>query len=143
MPPIAPELRQFYRTPEWFASREIVATRAKGKCEWCKKPKGIVLVALDGSGRWYNKNTRQWVRPPSFPARGSLDMRAEFPRELRKVVLTVAHLDHDPETNEHDPERLAHLCQRCHLLYDGPHHRATARLRRDRATGQLRLELTS
>ena len=35
-----------------------------------------------------------------------------------EVVLTVAHLDHDP-TNC-DPENLKALCQRCHNGYDAP-----------------------
>lgn len=34
------------------------------------------------------------------------------------VVLTVAHLDHDP-TNC-DPDNLRALCQRCHNGYDAP-----------------------
>jgi hypothetical protein len=33
-----------------------------------------------------------------------------------KVVLTVAHLDHD--LVDHSDENLAALCQRCHLTYD-------------------------
>lgn len=35
-----------------------------------------------------------------------------------KVVLTVAHLDHTPETM--DLKQLAALCQRCHNSYDTP-----------------------
>ena len=35
-----------------------------------------------------------------------------------KVVLTVAHLDHDEENHEVKDERLAALCQWCHLNYD-------------------------
>lgn len=34
------------------------------------------------------------------------------------VVLTVAHLDHQPENCEDD--NLAALCQRCHNTYDAP-----------------------
>ena len=34
------------------------------------------------------------------------------------VVLTVAHLDHQPENNADD--NLAALCQRCHNTYDAP-----------------------
>lgn len=33
-----------------------------------------------------------------------------------KVVLTVAHLDHDTTNNA--MENLRHWCQRCHLRYD-------------------------
>ena len=40
------------------------------------------------------------------------------------VVLTVAHLDHQPENV--DPDNLRALCQRCHLAYDADHHRINA-----------------
>lgn len=36
------------------------------------------------------------------------------------VVLTTAHLDHQPEHSE--DENLAAMCQRCHLTYDVPFH---------------------
>ncbi|KKK44213.1 hypothetical protein LCGC14_3167410, partial [marine sediment metagenome] len=35
-----------------------------------------------------------------------------------RVILTVAHLDHDPSNN--DPENLRALCQMCHNVYDRP-----------------------
>ena len=38
------------------------------------------------------------------------------------VVLTVAHLDHDPPNCADD--NLEAMCQRCHLRYDAHHHRA-------------------
>lgn len=38
------------------------------------------------------------------------------------VVLTVAHLDHQPENCA--PENLRALCQRCHNRYDAPNRRA-------------------
>jgi hypothetical protein len=34
------------------------------------------------------------------------------------VVLTIAHLDHDAENHEVKDERLAALCQSCHINYD-------------------------
>ncbi|MCK5633007.1 hypothetical protein KAH94_04610, partial [bacterium] len=33
-----------------------------------------------------------------------------------KVVLTVAHLDHDPTNNKES--NLAAMCQKCHFAYD-------------------------
>lgn len=51
-----------------------------------------------------------------------------------KVVLTIAHLNHQPE--DCDEENLKALCQRCHLLYDSEHHRKTAqqtRLAKDKS----------
>ncbi len=38
------------------------------------------------------------------------------------IVLTVAHLNHQPEDNR--PENLLHLCQGCHNRYDAPTRRA-------------------
>ena len=38
------------------------------------------------------------------------------------VVLTVAHLDHDPSNCADD--NLEAMCQRCHLRYDQHHHTA-------------------
>ena len=147
--PIAPELRQFYRTPQWFEARGKVKARAKGKCEWCGKPKGNVRVALDQPGRWYDEQDEQWVRPPSMARaleRMMIDpfqFEMERPRAAYTVrcVLTTAHLDRNPGNDALD--NLAALCQRCHLVYDAAQHRQNARLRRDRETGQLRLELVA
>lgn len=54
-----------------------------------------------------------------------------------KIVLTVAHLDHQPENN--DRTNLRALCQRCHLTYDAAHHarNAAATRRGRRAAGDL------
>jgi 5-methylcytosine-specific restriction endonuclease McrA len=53
------------------------------------------------------------------------------------VVLTVAHLNHEPMDCR--DENLRALCQRCHLNYDRPRHIAHAKARRHarRATGDL------
>lgn len=48
-----------------------------------------------------------------------------------RVVLTTAHLDHQPENC--DPSNLRAWCQRCHLAYDAAHHaRNRAETRRSR-----------
>jgi hypothetical protein len=54
-----------------------------------------------------------------------------------KVVLTVAHLDHDP--SHADPARLRALCQRCHLRLDRHQHAANAHATRRarKAVGEL------
>lgn len=53
------------------------------------------------------------------------------------VVLTIAHLDHDPTNN--DFGNLKAMCQRCHNRYDQPHRQKNAaKTRRERkATGDL------
>ena len=60
-------------------------------------------------------------------------------REGARIVLTVAHLDHDPQNNT--DANLAALCQRCHLGHDRLLHMLHARQTRERKTGQLRLGL--
>jgi hypothetical protein len=54
-----------------------------------------------------------------------------------KVILTTAHLDHQPENC--DPQNLKAMCQACHLHYDREHHAQTAyRTRRvGKASGDL------
>ena len=44
-----------------------------------------------------------------------------------KIVLTVAHLNHQPEDCR--DENLRAMCQRCHLRYDREHHALTRRAR--------------
>ena len=51
-----------------------------------------------------------------------------------RVVLTIAHLNHDIKDNRYD--NLAALCQRCHLRYDAEHHAKNAKATRDRKRGQ-------
>ena len=73
---------------------------------------------------------------PDFP-----DCRAEnhkpHPDTGSKVVLTIAHLDHQPENN--DPSNLKAMCQRCHLNYDKDHHRLSRQLNKAKDAGQTEL----
>ena len=41
-----------------------------------------------------------------------------------RIVLTIAHLDHD--INNNDPCNLRALCQQCHLRWDVEHHTTNA-----------------
>lgn len=67
---------------------------------------------------------------------GTLDdsMLGEWsPRPIR-VVLTVAHLDHDAAN--HDRDNLRAMCQRCHLRLDRHQHARNAAATRARKVGQ-------
>lgn len=90
---------------EWQAIRAAIKARSGDCCE--------------GSPRW---PTCEAVNGAPHPATGS------------KVVLTVAHLDHDPSIT--DLERMRHWCQRCHLVYDSAHHQANATITRSTRRGQ-------
>lgn len=59
-----------------------------------------------------------------------------------KVILTIAHLDHDPENWEVQDNRLRALCQGCHLGYDIKRHVANRRYGRNHnGKHQLKLPL--
>lgn len=57
----------------------------------------------------------------------------------KRVVLTVAHVDHDEQHNA--PENLLALCQRCHLVMDGADNLHRRRERRAAEDGQRPLPL--
>lgn len=73
---------------------------------------------------------------PAYP-----DCRAEngkpHPVTGSKVVLTVAHLDHDPPNVS--PDNLKAWCQRCHLTYDARFHAENAAKTRRSRSPQLDL----
>lgn len=54
-----------------------------------------------------------------------------------KVVLTIAHLDHQPENCE--PDNLKAWCQRCHLNYDKDHHAISRQDSKAKESGQISL----
>jgi len=87
--PIRPENLHHYRGQAWKAVRAQILERAGNRCE--------------GS--------------PAYP-----DCRAQngqaHPETGSKVVLTIAHLDHNPANNA--PENLRAWCQRCHNKFDAP-----------------------
>lgn len=115
--PIRPENRALYPADWPEISRRIRFARAQGRCE---------CDGRCGTGH-HVRCTAANLGP--HPVTGS------------RVILTVAHLDHDP-TNCADSNLMA-ACQRCHLAYDAEHHRETrAATRRAavEAAGQLALE---
>lgn len=64
--------------------------------------------------------------------------RTEYPRKPHQVILTVAHLDHNPGHN--DRSNLRVLCPRCHLIYDSSHHVQNARKTRISKKARAKLE---
>ena len=59
------------------------------------------------------------------------------PETGSKVILTTAHLDHNPANN--DPDNLAALCQKCHNTYDAAKRYANRKHRAHATAGQLSL----
>ena len=121
--------------PDWpDISRRIRFDRAKNKCERCGAPNGQVIARSDDAYMLENGATfdAETGAPRGF-WRGS-----EFPAiRWTKVVLTVAHINHDTADNR--DENLAAWCQRCHLRHDRKQHAESARKTREIRAGQLRL----
>lgn len=108
--PIHPDRMKLYpggstRSPEWRALRGAILERAGNRCE----------------------GTTQ------FPACRAVNAEAH-PETGSRVVLTIAHMDHDPGHN--DPANLRALCQRCHLAWDRTHHTVNASITRRLRAGQ-------
>lgn len=100
---------------DWNKIRKSVLRRANDHCEWCG-------VRNASEIQRHKKNSAIYRYP--YAGDEYLDgMEGPWFNPV-KVVLTIAHLDHDPGNNE--PGNLAALCQRCHLRYDGPLHKHNA-----------------
>ena len=107
--PIRPENRHRYGTDWKEFSHRIRFERAEGRCE-CHGECGRGTH----DGRCPNEHGK--------PAYGTGS----------KVVLTTAHLTHEPECRDED--KVKAMCQGCHLHYDKAHHAETAyRTRKEKA----------
>jgi len=124
--------------------RPRILARAQNKCERCGLPNHSTIIrSLDDGDDYLILNSLSiWETPDGTWVRMS-EMPEEFEAQPRttKVVLTIAHLDHDITHNTDD--NLQALCQRCHLLHDGElharHAAETRRCKMEVATGQMRL----
>ncbi len=111
---------------DWKQIRSGILKRAGDCCECC----GVANYAVgwrDGKGEFHELPEDR-------------DHLVE-PEDTLRIVLTIAHLDHDVTNNE--PANLQALCQRCHLTHDASFHARNAaitRRRRQVAAGQAEIE---
>jgi len=134
--------------PYWHKlSRHIRHVRAGDCCEWCgvKNGRNIIRSGIDPehyvyydplADCVYTYPNGDWIRMSELPS--------EFDGEPIRIILTVAHLDHDKTNNRFS--NLAALCQRCHLNHDRFYHADNAQRTRAKkkhaariAAGQLEL----
>jgi hypothetical protein len=96
-----------------------IRKRSGNKCEKCGIPNSSIIFSVPiyvrtGSKRYGPRAI--WFSSHSDAAR--LDAIRIGEIKQVKVVLTVAHMDHDEHNHEVSDDRLAHWCQKCHLEYD-------------------------
>jgi hypothetical protein len=116
----------------WPELRELVRERDHERCRFCCVPNGArILRELADPFRWIDED--------DFDVGIEADGDDYEPThgDVVRIVLTVAHLDHDVAHN--GPDNLAALCQRCHLRLDRRQHADSSARTRDRKAGQLRL----
>lgn len=130
--PIKPENKHKY--PANWASeiRPRILARAENRCEnpECRVHNGAV--------GYREKDGRFVMLGRSVDEAGLKCDNAELDgHKVIRIVLTIAHLDHD-ETNSAD-ENLAALCQRCHLRHDQQQHTTNSYMTRmkKRNNGEL------
>lgn len=124
--PIRPENRHRY-PPNWRDIRAAILKRAGDCCEFCGTPNHVWAVR-GNIWRWEKKDIEALAKPRE---------------KIYLIVLTIAHLDHQPEncdgmenggpaipTWRIADSNLRALCQRCHLHWDSLHHRQTAYMTR-------------
>lgn len=106
------------RDPLWLSHvRPRIMKRANNKCEFCGLEHNSIVYSItmqvNENGR-YKKRTI-WFRDIRDSIRENTN---GLPPKKVKVILTIAHLDHDENNFEVSDDRLKALCQICHLRLD-------------------------
>jgi hypothetical protein len=140
--PIRAEQRALY-PPNWREISAEIRKRANHCCETCGlrnysvgyRDKDGAFHPLAGSGpcdcagqgrEWPSLQpiTHREAREFAEVQNTEADGRDADGHRWFVIVLTVAHLDHDPRNCA--PSNLKALCQKCHLDYDQAHHQQNA-----------------
>lgn len=115
------------RDPLWLSHvRPRIMKRANNTCEFdgCDFKHGEIVFAVKYKGKttgWYRTIEETEGMPMTGESKrnwktGKVE-RVANPKKV-KIVLTIAHLDHDETNYEVSDDRLKAACQLCHLRYD-------------------------
>jgi hypothetical protein len=117
--PIRPE-HVFLYPIDWVQlSHQIRFVRAGGRCEHCGRPHMQKVFHL-GDGGWWDRSRQCWRIGRGRRVRRPIE-NILLQGRWTPVVLACALLNHDPSDSA--LHQLAALCQRCHMIHDGPEHR--------------------
>lgn len=112
--------------------RPAVLKRANDLCEDCGAPNHkFIYRPISGSSAW-----ELWPEADEDAA----PLVRERYRPV-KIILTIAHLDHDKTNHDVSLDRLKALCQRCHLNYDRSRHIENRKYGRNWRASQTKLDL--
>jgi hypothetical protein len=148
--PIKPQNKPLYPKNWDLISKLVIVERAKNKCEICGVHNHAVgyrnengdFIPLDGNyiledyGGGIDHSTGQLLSYKA--AKNMADFTShndEMGHKYFVIVLTTAHLDHDPRNCSLD--NLKAMCQKCHNAYDVDHRKGTRY--QTKMTGQMKL----
>lgn len=146
--PIKPENRALY-PKDWKKISDAARKNAEHRCEWegCGARQysvGVWQKGASGLFNWapiwgQNDNPRTYAEARQIAADEHFSQYSDDGQapKYTVIVLTVAHLDHDPANCE--PSNLRAWCQRHHLAYDNELHQRNAQATRRSKSGNLEL----
>lgn len=108
----------------WREISQRIREREGNCCKWCGVANGAV-GARDIHGEWHDESSIGGMNADQ----GMALFGGEYPKLIR-IVLTVAHLNHD--TADNTDGNLAALCQLHHLRHDAQYHADNAKRARIR-----------
>lgn len=122
--------------PEWKkVIRPAILLRAENKCENCNVPnhKLILRGEYNGIKVYQDDDGNIFQEDNSNPLGGDYvgEVDPHMKNNFIRVVLTIAHLDHD--INNNDYSNLKAFCQKCHNNHDKDYRKAN----RKKNKGQL------
>lgn len=124
--------------PNWKSEiRPAILLRANQKCEQCNVPNySYILRGTINGIECYQLEDGALFRADNSEHIGYTYVGDVHPsNKFIKVVLTISHIDHDINNNDH--KNLKALCQKCHLNHDKEHHAATRRKTKEDKKGLI------
>ena len=102
--------------PDWKEIRARILARAKNRCEFC----GLKNYSYVWSVHFHLRDIDKYKIRNIWFSNEKDAIREARGLTIKKVrvVLTVAHLDHDVENHSVSDDRLKAACQACHCRYD-------------------------
>jgi hypothetical protein len=107
--------------PNWKTEiRPRILQRAENRCEKCMVPNYRPILRFSVMGKHYYRmgNNVFCSDNGEFVSKWDDRLLVFSNNKEVKIILTIAHLDHDETNWAVQDDRLMALCQRCHLRYD-------------------------
>lgn len=116
--------------PNWREISQAEREAAGNKCRQCGVPNHHYVSRYNGDKTQWIAITKDQVRYTDYEPGWT---------EFVQVVLTVGHVDQNPQNNH--PDNLRAWCQRCHLNHDRPWNIEKMKRKRAIAGGQLAMNI--